>query len=130
MKTEISVMFTQMQAKVGFKIFREKAVATMIKELKQLKNGLMPGKQVIQEVYPDILSREEKQRALKSINLIQLYYLDTSNNIIEYNTFVIRMKLLMVFSLRTLLMHCTQKLYIQFDCQNCDMRPLQMTKKY
>ena len=43
-KASVNLMFTQMQATRGFKLFGERAVAAMIKELKQLEEGPMPGK--------------------------------------------------------------------------------------
>ena len=36
MKSTVNVMFTQMQATLGFNLFGESVVAAMIKELKQL----------------------------------------------------------------------------------------------
>ena len=44
MKSAINVMFKQMQATQGFNLFGERAVYTMIKELKQLEEGPIPGK--------------------------------------------------------------------------------------
>ena len=43
-KDTVNAMFTQMQAKRGFKLFRKRAVAAIIKELKQPEEGHMPGK--------------------------------------------------------------------------------------
>ena len=45
-KSAVNVMFTQIQATQGFKLFGERAVAAMIKELKQLEEGPMPGKRL------------------------------------------------------------------------------------
>ena len=45
-KAAVNVMFTQMQATRGFKLFGERAVAAMIKELKQSEEG---------SVYPDVV---------------------------------------------------------------------------
>ena len=45
-KAAVNVMFTQMQSKQGFKLFGERAVAAMIKELKQLEEGPMPGRKL------------------------------------------------------------------------------------
>ena len=45
-KAAVNVMFTQMQATRDFKLFGERAVAAMIKELKHLEEGPMPGKKV------------------------------------------------------------------------------------
>ena len=61
MQLAVDVMFTKMQATQGFKLFGERAVATMVNELKQLKHGPMPGKKVVTAVNPDTLSFEEKE---------------------------------------------------------------------
>ena len=45
-KASVNIMLTQMQATQGFKLFGERAVAAMIKELKQLEEGPMPGKKL------------------------------------------------------------------------------------
>ena len=72
MEEALKVMFTQMRATVGFKLFGEKAIAAMIKELKQSEEGPMPGKKVIKAIDPDTLSDEDKKHALNAINLIKL----------------------------------------------------------
>ena len=43
----------------------------MIKELKQLEEGPMPGKIVVPAIDPDILSSEDKANSLNSMNLIK-----------------------------------------------------------
>ena len=48
----IGVMFTQMSAKVGIKQFDEKAIAVMVKELKQLNNEAMKGKPLVVPIDP------------------------------------------------------------------------------
>ena len=58
----LKVMFTQMQATVRMKLFGEKAIAAMIKKLKQLKEGPMPGKRVIKAVDPDTILIEELKK--------------------------------------------------------------------
>ena len=57
-KSSVNVMFTKIQATRGFKLFGERAVAAMIKELKQLEEGPMPGKKVVTAINPDTLSAE------------------------------------------------------------------------
>ena len=64
-------MFTQMQATRGFKLFGERAVAAMIKELKQLEEGPMPGKKVVTAINPDTLSAKDKAKSLNAVNLIK-----------------------------------------------------------
>ena len=57
----IGVMFTQMSAKEGIKQFGEKAIAAMVKELKQLNNGAMKGKPVVVPINPSKLTKFEKK---------------------------------------------------------------------
>ena len=60
----IGVMFTQMSTKEGIKQFDEKAIATMVKELKQLNNGVMKGKPVVVPIDPSKLSNFERKKKL------------------------------------------------------------------
>ena len=69
-KASVNLMFTQMQATRGFKLFGELAVAAMIKELKQLEEVPMPGKEVVTAINPDTLSAEDKAKSLNAINII------------------------------------------------------------
>ena len=43
----------------------------MIKELKKLEEGSMPGKKVVTAIDPDILSAEDKANTLNAVNLIK-----------------------------------------------------------
>ena len=43
----------------------------MIKELKQLNNGAMEGKPVVVPIDANILSEEDKRKALDAVNLIE-----------------------------------------------------------
>ena len=61
-KVSVNVMFTQMQATRGFKLFGEHAVAATIKKLKQLEEGPMPGKKVVTAINPDTLSAMDKAK--------------------------------------------------------------------
>ena len=67
----IGVMFTQMAAKEGIKQFGEKAIAAMVKELKQLNNGAMKGKPVVVPIDPSKLTKFEKSAALDAVKLIK-----------------------------------------------------------
>ena len=69
--TAVDVMFTQMSAKQGIKLFGEKAIAAMYKELKQLDEGAMPGKPVVQPIDVKQLSDKDKKNALYAVNLIK-----------------------------------------------------------
>ena len=70
-KASVNVMFTQMQATRGFKLFGERSVAAMIKELKQLEEVPMPGKKVVTAINPDTLSIEEKSKSLNAVSFIK-----------------------------------------------------------
>ena len=70
-KAAVNVMFMQMQATRGFKLFGERAVAAMIKELIQLEEGPMPIKKVVTTINPDTLSAEDKAKSLNAVNLIK-----------------------------------------------------------
>ena len=58
-------------SKSRFKLFGKKAVAAMVKDLKQLEDGSMPGKKVIKAICPDTLTLEGKRQALNPVNLIK-----------------------------------------------------------
>ena len=64
------VVLTQMSAYKGFKIDKERSLAAMFKELKQLNDGPMKGKRVIAPIDPNKLTDAQKKRALESIHLI------------------------------------------------------------
>ena len=65
------VLLTQVSAVKGFKLFGERAVSAMIKELKQLNDGAMPNRPVVVPQNPDVLTQDEKDRALEAVNLIK-----------------------------------------------------------
>jgi KUP system potassium uptake protein len=62
----VNVMFAQMSAAKGIKLFGERAVAAMFKEYNQLHDMSVFGK-----VDPDTLTHEQKKKALRAINLIK-----------------------------------------------------------
>ena len=66
MKTTVDVMFTQMSAKRGIKLFQERAVAAMVKELTQLDNGAIGRKPVVIPIDPKLLSWKIKNRRWRS----------------------------------------------------------------
>ena len=70
-KASVNVMFTQMQATRGFKLFGERALAAMIKELKQLEEVPIPGKKVVTAINPDTLSAKDKAKSLNAVNIIK-----------------------------------------------------------
>ena len=63
-------MFTQRSAKEGIQQFGEKAIATMVKELKQLNNGAMKGKLVVVPIDLSKLTKFEKRAILNTVNLV------------------------------------------------------------
>ena len=65
------VMFAQMSARKGIKMFGEEAIAALMKEYSQLDQGAMKGKPVICPIDPDKLDSEQKRRAMNVVNLIQ-----------------------------------------------------------
>ena len=65
--TAVNACFTQMSARKGIQQFGQLAVAAMLKEYKQLDDLL-----VIGAVTPESLSKQERRRALRAINLIKL----------------------------------------------------------
>ena len=69
-ETVLHVIFTQILAQSGIKMFGEKAVAAMFKELKQLNDGVSPGKPVIVPIPFELLCDEDKKGALEAVNLI------------------------------------------------------------
>jgi len=62
----VNVIFNQMHASEGIKRFKEKAVAAMFKEYKQLDDM-----QVVVRVAHDKLTDEQKRNALNAVNLIK-----------------------------------------------------------
>ena len=71
LQTAVIVMFMQMQATKGFKPFVKRAVAAIIKELKKIHNGSMPGKRVVAPIEVDTLTAEDKIKSLDSVNIIK-----------------------------------------------------------
>jgi len=61
-----NVMFTQMSATKGIKMFKEHVVAAMLKEYTQLDDMNAVG-----SLDPDKLTPEQKRRALPAVNLIK-----------------------------------------------------------
>ena len=69
----VNICFSQqMSAYKGIKEFGERAIEAMFKELVQLDQGAVHGKPVVTEIDPDMLSDEEKGRALDAVNIIEL----------------------------------------------------------
>ena len=61
-KTAVKVMSTQMHTTDGFILFGNKAVAAMVKAIKQLEYKPMPGKKVVEAIDQDSLTLEQKKR--------------------------------------------------------------------
>ena len=71
MNIAIKVMFTQMSAKRGIKLFGEEAIAAIYKEYKQLDEGAKKGNPVVSPTPSDTLTDEDKRQALDAVNLIK-----------------------------------------------------------
>jgi len=66
-KNVFNIIFTQMTANKGIKEFGERAVAAIYKEYKQMQDL-----QVLGNTNYDLLSNDQKRRALRAVNLIKL----------------------------------------------------------
>ena len=62
----VNVIFNQMHASKGIKLFKEKAAAAIFKEYKQLNDMCVLGR-----IYHDSLTEEQKRLALDAVNLIK-----------------------------------------------------------
>ena len=71
LRKAVGIILTKMSATKGIARFGERAVAAMIKELKQLDEGPMPGKWAVAPIDPDTLTKDEKNKALEAVNLIK-----------------------------------------------------------
>ena len=71
LQTATNVMFNQISAKKGIKLFKERAIAAIYKEFKQPNEGAVPNKPVVLPQDQLKLTREEKRRALEAVNLIK-----------------------------------------------------------
>ena len=62
-----------MSASKGIKKFGEKGLAAVIKEFTQLNKGAVPSKHkpVVVPIDPNTLSKEDKQKAMNAVNLIE-----------------------------------------------------------
>ena len=63
---------SQMSAKKGFKMFRDQAIVSMIKELRQLHVGAMEGKPVVAPVHIRDTTPEQQKCALEAVGLIKM----------------------------------------------------------
>ena len=71
-KKVVGVFFVQqMSANKGFKVFGERALEAMIKDLKQLNDGAVPGKPVVIPIGNDVLTEGDKKRDLDAVNIIK-----------------------------------------------------------
>ena len=61
MKTATKVIFTQMGVSKGINIFCKRDIVDIVKELKQLEYGHIPGKKVVEAIDPNMLSFEHKR---------------------------------------------------------------------
>ena len=71
LKTAVEACFASIPATQGLKKYGEKAVAVMLKELKQLNDGAVKGKPVVIPIDVDSLTEQDRQQALDAVNLIE-----------------------------------------------------------
>ena len=83
MQAAVNGMFNQIHAKKVINLFCESIIVTMIKELKQLDEGAMPGNPVFIPLNPAELTYEERRQALEAVNRIK----ENRNGIIKRRTF-------------------------------------------
>ena len=69
MQAAANVIFTNMYAKKGIKLFGEKAISAMIKKFKQLYEGAMSVNLVVIPSDTDELTDIERRKAIESMNL-------------------------------------------------------------
>ena len=69
MQAAVNVVFMQMHANKGIKLFGEMDIAATIKELKKLYEGAMPGNTVVIPIDPDELTDAEMRQVLEAVNL-------------------------------------------------------------
>ena len=67
----MNTVSTQMFVTQGIKNHREKAIAAIFKELKQLNDGAIPSKPIIEPISFSNLMQKDKDEALEAVNLIK-----------------------------------------------------------
>ena len=71
-KRLVNVLLTQVSAKEGIRRWGEEAIAAIMKELKQLQDGAMPGRPVIEAVSQSDLTDEDKRtRTLEAVTVVK-----------------------------------------------------------
>ena len=70
-KSFLKVVLNQMSVKEGLRKHGSRAFAALLKEMKQLHDGAMPGKPVIMPIAHDDLTKKEKREALEAISLLK-----------------------------------------------------------
>ena len=66
------MLFTQVSAKEGIKRWGEEAIVAIMKELKQLQDGAMPGRPVIEPVnYEDLTDEDKEKRTLEAVTVVK-----------------------------------------------------------
>ena len=68
----MNVLFTQVSAKEGIKRWGEEAIAAIVKELKQLQDGAIPGRPVIEPVnYEDLTEIDNRNNTLEAVTVVK-----------------------------------------------------------
>ena len=65
------MVFTQMSAKVPIKRFGGSSVVTMINEFWHIYKGVVPGKPVVEDIDPTMLTKEEIQHVMDAVNILK-----------------------------------------------------------
>ena len=68
----VRTIFTQVSAKEVIRRWVEDAIAAIMKELKQLQDGAMPGRPVIEAVdyYSELTEEEKKKNTLEAVTVL------------------------------------------------------------
>eukprot|EP00957_Ditylum_brightwellii_P162785 12396019-Ditylum_brightwellii.AAC.1 len=71
MSIAMKIMFTQMNAKKGIKMFEKCAVAALFKEYKQLNNRVVLETRVVSPINTETLTKKDRRQALETVNLMK-----------------------------------------------------------
>ena len=68
----VNVLLTQVSAKEGIRRWGGEAIAAIMKELKQLQDGAMPGRPVIEAVnFSDLTEEDKRTQTLEAVTVVK-----------------------------------------------------------
>ena len=68
----VNALFTQVSAKEAIRRWGDEAIVAIIKELKQLQDGAMPGRPVIEPVkYEELSEDDKKNNTLEAVTVVK-----------------------------------------------------------